>query len=72
MHETFCFWTFADWIHHLEAAGFTVMPQSRAYTNRWIVENRLIGKVELFERIGDEVVALAYPVTNMILVAEKK
>jgi hypothetical protein len=72
MHETFCFWTFTDWTRHLEGAGFTVLPQSKAYPNRWIVDNRLTGKVGLFECIGEDVVPLAYPVTNMILVAEKK
>ncbi len=72
MHETFCFWDFEEWRNNLEAAGFKVLPESRAYTNEWIVENRFIGKVELFEQSIEGLVRLSYPVTNMILVAEKQ
>lgn len=71
MHETFCFWDFTEWSEHLEAAGFSILPQSKAYTNQWIVDNRLSGKIELFERAGDNIVRMDYPVTNMIIVAEK-
>ncbi|MEJ1242465.1 transferase [Chryseolinea sp. T2] len=72
MHETFCFWSFTEWSAHLEAEGFVILPQSRVYTNNWIVDNRLKNKVELYERAGEEIVSIDYPVTNMILVAEKK
>jgi hypothetical protein len=72
MHETFTFWSFADWKHSLEEVGFTVVPASRAYVNEWIVANRLAGKVELFAAVGGEIKPLAYPVTNMLLLAEKK
>lgn len=72
MHETFCFWDFAEWSGVLEQTGFRVLPQSHAYTNEWIVENRLKGKVELFMETTDGVSELSYPVTNMILVAEKQ
>jgi SAM-dependent methyltransferase len=72
MHETFCFWDFNQWTAVLEETGFKVLPSSHAYTNEWIVENRLKGKVDLFIETGDGVAELPYPVTNMILVAEKQ
>lgn len=72
MHETFTFWSLADWTRVLEEAGFTVLPVSKAYVNDWIVANRLVGKVELFESVGEEIKPLAYPVTNMLMLAEKK
>ncbi len=72
MHETFCFWDFDEWKENLSAAGFAVSSSSNAYTNPWIVEHRFKGKVELFHQQGDKVVAMNYPVTNMILLAEKR
>jgi len=72
MHETFCFWDFNEWRDILEQTGFKVLPDSHAYTNDWIVENRLKGKVALFEETPNGVIELSYPVTNMILVAEKQ
>jgi trans-aconitate methyltransferase len=72
MHETFCFWSFSQWAKAVEQAGFTVQPESRAYANPWIVENRLRGKVEFFQRNGDRLEPLPYPVSNLILIAEKR
>lgn len=71
MHETFCFWNFNEWKQNLEAAGFAVLPESNAYTNQWIVDNRLKGRVELFEKTDFGLRQLPFPVTNMILLAEK-
>lgn len=71
MHETFCFWDVEEWKQHLNEAGFTIAPGSAAYTNEWIVTNRLTGKVELFND-DDSRARLPYPVTNMIMIAEKK
>ena len=68
MHETFCFWDFEEWKSHLQEAGFEVRPKSNAYTNHWIVKNRLEGKVELFNDAGQR---MDWPVTNMIMLAEK-
>src|SRR5262245_46636940 len=39
MHETFCFWNFADWCAAVAKAGLVVAPGSRAFTNPWIVQN---------------------------------
>jgi len=68
MHETFCFWDFEDWKKSLTNAGFSIAAGSHAYTNQWIVNNRLKGKVELFD---ENRLPLEYPVTNMLMIAEK-
>lgn len=72
MHETFTFWSFEDWTSALEKVGFTIMPASNAYVNDWIVQNRLVGKCELFEHAGNSLQPMSYPVTNMLMIAEKK
>jgi hypothetical protein len=71
MHETFCFWDFSEWKLAMEQSGFKISPESRAYTNEWIVQNRLKGKVELFELTSAGVRQIDYPVTNMILLGQK-
>ncbi len=68
MHETFCFWGFDDWCTATARAGFRVLQGSHAFANPWIVANRYEGKVRLTRR-GEP---LAWPVTNMLLVAEKR
>lgn len=68
MHETFCFWDFNDWTKHLTGVGFAIASGSHAYTNHWIVNNRLKGKVELFD---EQRMPVDYPVTGMIMIAEK-
>lgn len=72
MHETFCFWDFTEWKTQLEAFGFKVLSESHAYTNEWIVKNRLQNKVTLFEQTANGIEQLPYPVTNMLMVAEKE
>lgn len=71
MHETFCFWDFDEWKTHLEAAGFRIRSESRAFVNQWIVENRLAGSVSLYRAHAGGVVPMDYPVMGMILVAER-
>jgi SAM-dependent methyltransferase len=71
MHETFTFWSFNDWKHALQETGFTVTEASKAYVNDWIVTNRLVGKVTLWTEEGGELKPMAYPVTNMLMLAEK-
>lgn len=68
LHETFCFWSFAEWKAAVEACGLRVHPVSRAYTNPWLVENRFNGKASLWTGAGRP---LAWPATNMILAAQK-
>lgn len=71
MHETFCFWDFEEWKVNLKAAGFSIAVNSNAYTNDWIVNNRIIGKVELFKADGSTE-KIPYPVTNIIMIAAKE
>ncbi len=68
MHETFCFWSFTEWLRHLEKAGFKVQPESRVWTNPWILENRWMNKVRLWKS-EDGSVAEPWPPTTMLLVA---
>lgn len=72
MHEQFCYWDFEEWGEAVRKAGFFVLPESRASANPWIIKNRLEGKVALFEKVGDALKGLEYPVSHMILLAEKK
>jgi SAM-dependent methyltransferase len=72
MHETFCFWDFEEWQHQLESVGFKIQPESKAFTNEWIVNERLRGKVELCEYIDGRIMQIPYPVTTMILIGVKQ
>lgn len=71
MHETFCYWNFDDWKQAVAKAGFSVNEASHAYRNEWIVEHRYTGHAELFTVSEGQLVPLDFPVTNMLLVAEK-
>jgi hypothetical protein len=71
MHERFCFWSESDWRRAVENEGLVVASASHSYANPWIVENRFRNQVELFERQGDSLSRLPYPVTNLLLIAEK-
>ncbi|MBC8109839.1 MAG: transferase [Verrucomicrobia bacterium] len=72
MHEKFCFWTFEDWKQHLEAAGFFVLSASNAYTNDWIVKNRLEGSVTFYKQHNKGLQKMDFPVTHTLLLAEKR
>ena len=63
----------------LSESGFHVLENpnaplagSRAYASEWIVKNRYEGKVKLFERTDVGLNEMEYPVTNMVLVGEKR
>jgi hypothetical protein len=71
MHETFCFWDYTEWKAHLQQAGFTIHPSSKAFTNEWIVNNRWRGKAELFTVKNGEPERINYPVTTMFLIGVK-
>jgi hypothetical protein len=71
MHERFCFWSFNDWKEQLMKAGFEIGPGSGAYTNPWIEENRIAGKVELFKKVDGYLKKLSAPPTNMLIVGKK-
>lgn len=68
MHETFCHWSFSDWTLALSRAGFTVLEQSRVYTNPWILQQRWLGKAGLRELDGSQA---EWPPTTTVLLAEK-
>lgn len=72
MHETFCFWSYADWQAAVMRAGFVVAPGSHAFTNSWVVANRYQGKARLFRETDFPQTPMDWPVTNMLLVAEKR
>lgn len=71
MHETFCFWTLADWEAALTAAGFRLRPETRATANPWIIANRLSGRVALSRRDGDRLVPMDFPVSHALLISER-
>jgi O-glycosyl hydrolase len=71
MHETFCFWDFDEWKQQLQVAGFRIHPDSKVFTNPWIVENRWKDKATLFTHNGKQLVPEAYPVTTMFLIGIK-
>ncbi|EOQ89460.1 hypothetical protein LEP1GSC202_1481 [Leptospira yanagawae serovar Saopaulo str. Sao Paulo = ATCC 700523] len=77
MHESFCFWSFNDWKKNLESIGFRISPKSSEYRNEWLVKNRYEGKVKLFTSNSDnpvkkeDLIPLDFPVTHMLLLAEK-
>ncbi len=78
LNEEFAFWSFTDWKRELSAAGFHVLENpnapttlSRAYVNPWMVEHRFKGAAELFRMTGGTLEPLPWPVTNMVLVAQK-
>lgn len=71
MHETFCFWDFEEWKEQLQKVGFKIHPDSKVFTNPWIVENRWQGKATLFTSNNKELIPEEYPVTTMFLVGIK-
>ena len=75
MNEEFCFWSFTEWKQALSEAEFHVLENpnppergSRVYTNPWIVQHRYERHAQIFTPGGSP---LAWPPTNMVLVAEK-
>ncbi len=79
MNEEFAFWSFSEWKAALSAAGFRVLENpnapetgSRAYLNPWLVANRYEGQVAFFREADDgRLEPLPYPVSNVVLVADK-
>ncbi len=78
MNEEFAFWDFGEWKAALKTAGFQVIenpnrPQagSRVYLNPWIVKNRWVDKVKVYQMFEGALKKLDYPVTNIVLVGEK-
>ncbi|MEK6846320.1 MAG: methyltransferase domain-containing protein [Nanoarchaeota archaeon] len=79
LNEEFSFWDFSEWKSALKDAGFVVLENpndivesSRTYANSWIVQNRYVRKVELYQKTEKSLKQMEYPVTNMVLVGEKR
>ncbi|UYQ91378.1 transferase [Chitinophaga horti] len=68
MHETFCYWDFNEWQQQMTAAGFSIHPASKAFTNDWIAAHRWKGKVALFNA---DMEPMEWPVTTMFLMGVK-
>ncbi len=71
LHEEFAFWSFSEWNKEIEEAGFKVSKESLFYTSPYQIENRWVGKISLFSESGLKKRPLAWPPTNMVIVAEK-
>lgn len=78
MHETFWYWDYNNWSQAVQNAWFVVHQDSYAFRNEWIVENRWKGKIAMYTSKQDvpqryiELENIDYPVTNMLLIADKK
>ncbi|MCB9231438.1 MAG: transferase [Bacteroidia bacterium] len=72
MHERFCFWRYEDYKNALEKTGFHITPNSKPYTNTWLVENRYRGHADLFEEVKGKIIPLPYPVTHMMMIGAKR
>ncbi|HLP79419.1 MAG TPA: methyltransferase domain-containing protein [Acidobacteriota bacterium] len=77
MNEEFAFYDIDDWKRKLRKHGFQVVetkdgkPATRTYSSSWIKEHVWQDSVKLFEIKNNIVVPHEFPVTNMILVAQK-
>ena len=78
LNEEFAFWSFTEWKKVLNEIGFSVLENpnnkntgSHTYTNSWIVNNCWKGKVSFFRQTSSGLEPMEFPVTNMVLVAEK-
>lgn len=72
MRETFCFWSFSDWVQAVERCGFEVLRGSVSITNPWIVQKRFQNRLRLFHANRGKVEPMSYPATNMVLVMKKR
>ncbi len=80
LNEEFTFWSFDEWKQAVQKAGFSIvenlgepMKGSLAYANPWVVENRFKGTVALYSKgTNGSLIELDIPVTNMVLIGEKR
>ena len=72
MHETFCFWDFDEWVARLRESGFIIRPESRSFTNPWIVHHRFEPCAGLLVKENGRLSPLPWPETHMILIAQKR
>ena len=67
MHESFCFWSYSDWLREVGAAGLEPVAGSTAIRNDWLVENRFATAATLRPR-GEPDQTLPWPDTHIRLV----
>ena len=67
-HEQFCGLSYGDWAALLREVGFELAQPSHAWSNRWIVDNRLSPVAQLSTVDGEP---LTWPVTHVLLVARR-
>jgi hypothetical protein len=72
MHETFCFWDFTEWTDYLKEVGYSILPESNAFTNQWIVQHRFENAANIFVKENGCLSPIVWPETHMILVAQKR
>lgn len=78
LNEEFAFYDFDEWKRLLADEGFEIIENaseplkgSRAYVNEWIVENSYNDSVALYEETDRGLANCPWPVTNMVLIAQK-
>lgn len=77
MHESFCFFSYSEWVGIMKETGFLISPGSHSYSNPWIIENRYASKAEIYTTSSNlatqtaDLIRMPYPVTNMLLVGVK-
>jgi len=79
LNEEFAFWDINEWKSALSESGFNVIENpnapengSRTIRNEYVVDNKWRNKVTLYTKQNDKLIQMEYPVTNMVLVGEKK
>ena len=66
MHESFCHFSWRDWVALADSLGLGVDSRSGAWRNDWLVSNVFAPAAELTDDAG---VAIDWPVTHVLLVA---
>lgn len=72
MHERFCFFDHQQWTEYLKGVGFEILPQTRAITNQWLIENRFGPAADVYT-MKDGILRpdTSVPTTNTLLIAQK-
>lgn len=71
MHEEFGFWSLSVWKKELEKIGFSIVDGSKEFQSDYIIDKMYAGKAALYKKLGNKIVEIDYPATNMILAGEK-
>jgi SAM-dependent methyltransferase len=78
MNEEFAFWSFDEWKAAVTQAGFRVLEDANApahgshvYRSAWRVANHFEGKAAFYRETPAGLAPVEFPVTNLVLVAER-